>query len=95
MDAGRTITGLEALSILGLESQGNRLLRMAFPRGDGPKGTVMLVDTLDAEESMSRDFRFEVGVLSDDARIPLKAMMARMVTVSLVRDDGTLRHFNG
>jgi type VI secretion system secreted protein VgrG len=34
-------------------------------------------------------------LLSDDARIPLKAMMARMVTIALVREDGSLRYFNG
>lgn len=87
--------GTLALSILGLESQGNRLLRMHFPRDDGPAGTVMLANSIKAREEMSRDFRFDVEVLSDDAGIPLKAMMARMVTVSLVRDDGSLRYFNG
>jgi type VI secretion system secreted protein VgrG len=44
---------------------------------------------------VSRCFRFEVELLSDDARIPLKTMMARMVTISLVREDGSLRYFNG
>ena len=34
-------------------------------------------------------------MLSDDARIPLKAMMGKMVTVSLVREDSSLRYFNG
>jgi type VI secretion system secreted protein VgrG len=84
-----------ALSILGLTSQADRLLRMEFPQGDGPANTVMLVNSLTAYEEISRDFLFEVEVLSNDASIPLKAMMARMVTISLVRDDGTLRYFNG
>jgi len=84
-----------ALSALGLSAQSDRFLRMDFPRGDGPPGAVMLVNSLIAHEEISRDFRFEVEILSDDARIPLKALMGRMVTISLVRDDGSLRYFNG
>ncbi|MEO7497359.1 MAG: type VI secretion system tip protein TssI/VgrG, partial [Massilia sp.] len=48
-----------------------------------------------AHEEVSRGFRFEVEVLSDEPRIPLKMLMGRMVCVSLVRHDGSLRHFNG
>ena len=55
----------------------------------------MLANRLVAEEGLSRDFRYKVEVLSDNARIPLKKMMGKMVAVSLVREDGTLRHFNG
>lgn len=91
----RTVDRLAAaLTALGLDSQSNRLLRMEFPHGNGPD-SIMLVDSLKAYEELSRDFRFEVDVLSDDARIPLKAMMAKMVTISLVREDGSLRYFNG
>ncbi len=84
-----------ALSVMGRESQNKRLLRMHFPRNDGPADAVMLVNSLRAHEEISRDFRFDVEVISDDARIPLKKMMAKMVTISLVREDGTLRYFNG
>jgi type VI secretion system secreted protein VgrG len=77
------------------EEQNNRLLRLDFPRGGKPAGAIMLANKLVADEAMSRDFRFEVEVLSDDARIPLKDMIGKMATVSLVREDGTLRHFNG
>ncbi len=83
-----------ALSAFSTGSQHNRLLRISFPRDDGPD-SVLLVNTLCAREELSRCFRFEVELLSDDARISLKAMMARMVTISLVRDDGSLRYFNG
>lgn len=75
--------------------QSKRLLRLDFPSDDAPRGALMLVNQLVAHEEVSRDFRFEVEILSDDARIPLKAVMGRMVTVSLVREDGTLRFFNG
>lgn len=83
------------LSALGVDAQSNRLLNMDFPRGDGPADTVMLINSLSAHEEISRDFRFTAEVLSDDAGIALKALIARMVTISLVRNDGSLRHFNG
>ena len=76
------------------EAQHNRLLRLDFPSQDGPHA-ILLANRLEAHEELSRDFRFKVEVLSNDARIPLKAMMARMVTISLVRADGSLRYFNG
>lgn len=84
-----------ALSAFDLAAQERRLLRIDFPRGDGPAGAILLVNSLTAREEISRDFRFEAELLSDDAHISLKAMMGRMVTISMVRDDGTLRHFNG
>jgi len=74
--------------------QNKRLLRMDFPKEDGPFA-ILLPNKLTAHEEVSRAFRFEVEVLSDDACIPLKLMMARMVTISLVRAGGTLRYFNG
>ena len=86
--------GAEAFAALLSDPQGKRLLRMEFPREDGPKAT-MLANTLDAVEEVSRDFTYTVEVLSNDATISLKAVMGKMVTVSLVRDDGSLRYFNG
>jgi type VI secretion system secreted protein VgrG len=83
-----------ALSAFGGQSQHNRLLRLEFPFQDGPHA-LLLANRLEAHEEVSRGFRFKVEVLSDDARIPLKVMMARMVTISLVRADGSLRYFNG
>ncbi|MGI4859525.1 MAG: type VI secretion system Vgr family protein, partial [Janthinobacterium lividum] len=83
-----------ALSAFSYDAQHDRLVRMAFPRNDGPEA-ILLPNKMTAHEEVSRCFRFEVELLSDDARIPLKAMMARMVTISLVREDGSLRHFNG
>jgi len=83
-----------ALSVFSGDSQHNRLMRLEFPYEDGPHA-ILLPNTLRAHEEVSRSFRFDVEVLSDDARIPLKAMMAKMVTISLVRADGSLRYFNG
>src|SRR5471032_32812 len=76
------------------EAQGQRLLRMDFPRGDAP-ASLLLANAIHANEAVSCDFHIEVEVLSDDALIPLTAVMGKMVTISLVRDDGTLRYFNG
>jgi type VI secretion system secreted protein VgrG len=75
-------------------SQHNRLMRLDFPFKDGPPA-ILLPNKLVAHEEVSRSFRFDVEVLSDDPRIPLKIMMGRMVTISLVREDGSLRYFNG
>ncbi len=83
-----------ALSAFSGASQHNRLMRLDFPFKDGPPA-ILLPNKLVAHEEVSRSFRFDVEVLSDDPRIPLKKLMGRMVTISLVRDDGSLRYFNG
>jgi len=83
-----------ALSAFSGASQHNRLMRLDFPFKDGPPA-ILLPNNLVAHEEVSRGFRFDVEVLSDDPRIPLKIMMGRMVTISLVREDGSLRYFNG
>ncbi len=83
-----------ALSAFSGASQHNRLMRLEFPFKDGPPA-ILLPDKLVAHEEVSRGFRFDVEVLSDDPRIPLKLLMGRMVTISLVREDGSLRYFNG
>jgi type VI secretion system secreted protein VgrG len=94
MDGSQAIAAGAALSAFSYDAQHDRLLRLTFPRDDGPD-RILLPNRLKAHEEVSRCFRFEVELLSDDAQIPLKAMMARMVTISLVREDGSLRHFNG
>ena len=87
--------GMAALSVFGANAQTNRLMRMDFPRKDGPANAVMLINKVSMKEELSRDFRIEAEVLSDDAGIALKSMMGRMVTISLVRENGTLRYMNG
>ncbi len=83
-----------ALSAFSGQAQHNRLMRLDFPFEDGPPA-ILLPNRMAAHEEVSRGFRFDVEVLSDDARIPLKMLMGRMATVSLVRQDGSLRYFNG
>ena len=94
MDGSQAIAAGAALSAFSLDAQHDRLMRLEFPRNDGPD-RILLLNRLKAHEEVSRCFRFEAELLSNDAQIPLKAMMARMVTISLVREDGSLRYFNG
>jgi type VI secretion system secreted protein VgrG len=94
MFGSQAIAAGAARSIFCYGAQHDRLIRMHFPRDDGPD-SILLPNRLSAHEEVSRCFRYEAELLSDDARIPLKAMMGRMVTISLVREDGSLRYFNG
>ena len=94
MGESGVIAASAALSAFSGEAQHNRLMRLDFPFEDGPPA-ILLPNRLAAHEEVSRGFRFDVEVLSDDARIPLKMLMGRMATVSLVRQDGSLRYFNG
>lgn len=84
-----------ALATLVGDMQCDRLLRLHFPHGDGPAHIQFLANSLDASESLSRDFSCVVEVLSDDAAIALDKVMGKMVAIALVREDGTLRYFNG
>ncbi|MCC7596898.1 hypothetical protein IGS61_05330 [Janthinobacterium sp. FW305-129] len=63
------------------DMQGQRLLRLHFPHGDGPAGIQFLANSLAASESLSRDFSYVVEVLSDDAAIALDKVMGKMVTI--------------
>ncbi len=95
MDLNEAASDIATLSAFGTASQLHRLLRLDFPFDDGPKKGTLLVNTMHAREELSRDFCIDLELLSDDAFIPLKSMMAKMATVSLVRADGSLRYFNG
>lgn len=51
---------------------------------------------LSASEEMSRLFEFQVRAVGDPAQpVELRKLLAKPVTVSLMRDDGSYRHFNG
>ncbi|MDQ7955785.1 MAG: hypothetical protein RET84_07745, partial [Pseudomonadota bacterium] len=56
--------------------QSRRLLRLSFPDGDAPPGTdafgrtsppAIVIERLEAEEALSRDFRYELSLLADSA----------------------------
>ncbi len=95
MDLNEATADIAALSAFGKAAQLHRLLRLDFPFGGSPDQGTLLVNTMHAREELSRDFCIDLELLSDNAFIPLNAMMAKMATVSLVRADGSLRYFNG
>jgi type VI secretion system secreted protein VgrG len=74
--------------------QSTRLLRLSFPQNDGPQAKLM-VNRFIGTEYLSRDFAFNVELLSDDGRIELESMHGKLLCVSLVLADGTLRPFTG
>jgi len=74
--------------------QQTRLLRMSFPRNDGPPAR-LVINRFAGTEYVSRDFEFKVELLSDDAGIELEAMHGKLLCISLVQADGSLRPFTG
>lgn len=74
--------------------QNNRILRLAYPNKDAPAAE-FLVNKIDARESLSKDFEFKVELLSDEPSIALKEMQGKLLSIELVRQDGSLRYFTG
>ncbi|PMS14351.1 type VI secretion system tip protein VgrG [Trinickia dabaoshanensis] len=89
-------TNLSVQDLLKLASgmQNNRLLRLSFPQGDAPYD-ILLVNRLEGEEYLSRDFRFIVEILSDNAKLDPKDFVDKQISVELLRNDGSFRYFNG
>jgi type VI secretion system secreted protein VgrG len=77
-----------------LRSNAPRLLKLYFPRDDGPDAG-LLMNRLVASETVSTDFEFVVTALSDDPDIDAEEVQGKMVCVELLRGDGSVRHFNG
>ncbi|MDO3558515.1 type VI secretion system tip protein VgrG [Ralstonia pseudosolanacearum] len=84
--------------------QSNRLLGLSFPKDDAPTATdlrgrsvpvQMVVERLEAQEGLGQDFRFELTLLADSAGLVLADMLGKLLAVSLVKPDGTLRWFTG
>jgi len=94
MGESQEIAAGAARSAFGGASQHNRLMRLDFPLKEGPFA-ILRPNKLVAHEEVSRSFRFNVEVLANEAQIRLKMLMGRMVTISLAREDGSLRYFNG
>jgi type VI secretion system secreted protein VgrG len=74
--------------------QNNRILRLSFPNNDGPR-CEFVVEALDAVEGLSRDFEFTIEILSDNAKLALKDLQGKLLSVELVQKGGTLRYFSG
>lgn len=77
-----------------LDRQNARLIRLSFPKKDGP-ASELLINRFEGFESISRDFRFTLELLSEDAQIDLVALQGKQMCVSLVLPDGKLRPFTG
>lgn len=72
-------SGLSRLSTAGI-AQANRLLDLRTPLGENR----LVAETLSATEQLSGGaYRLEITALSDDAHIPLKALMGQPVTLRL------------
>lgn len=88
------VAAAQALNAFADGQQHNRILRLRFPNDDGPDATI-IPNSLDAHEGLSRDFHLNLQVVSDNARIALKDVQGKMVTAAVVREDGSMRYFNG
>ncbi len=71
-----------------------RLMKLTFPRHDGPAATLLINEML-AEENVSADFTFTLQLLSDNTDIALKDVQCKMVCVELLRANHSKRYFNG
>jgi len=89
-----TNLSIQDLRKLAAGMQNNRLLTLSFPNGDAPYRT-LLANRLEGEEHLSRDFRFTVEILSDDAKLDPKDFVDKQLSVQLLRNDGSFRYFNG
>ena len=76
------------------DRQHKRLLRLSFPNSDGPAARLM-VNKIEAFESLSKPFEFTVELISDEPNIALKDLQGKMMCVQMVRKDGSLRYFTG
>jgi len=72
-----------SLENLFIDYQHARILRLAFPNDDAPPSK-LLVNKLDADEGLSRDFEFTVELLSDDASLELKDLQGKLLSVDVV-----------
>ncbi len=74
--------------------QTRRLMRFAFVN-DAALTDKFVIERFSGSEYLSRDFSFDLELLSDDPNVALEDVQGRMVVVSLVRTDGSLRPFTG
>ena len=89
-----TDLSVQDLRELAAGPQKNRFLTLSFPDGDAP-GDIVLANRLEGEEFLSRDFRFIVEILSDNAKLDPKDFVGKQVSARLLRNDGGFRYFTG
>ncbi len=71
-----------------------RLMKLSFLHNDGPAAP-LLIESLHAEEELSKDFEYTAHVLSDNPEIALKDVQGKLIGIELTRDDGGKRWFTG
>jgi type VI secretion system secreted protein VgrG len=72
-------------------TQDNRLIAIDTPLGDD----VLLLQGFTGHEGISRLFRFNLDLLSDNNSISFDDIVGQNVTISVTLSDQTLRYFNG
>lgn len=82
-------------ALINEQRQARRILKLSFPKDDGPAATLLVANKLDAREGLSRDFHYTVEILSDRSDIALKDVLGKMMSIELSRTDGGQRWFNG
>lgn len=71
-----------------------RLLTLFFPCKDGPKAE-LLIESLVAEEELSRDFTYTATVLCLDSNLSMRELQAKLINIELLDQDLGVRHFSG
>jgi type VI secretion system secreted protein VgrG len=66
-----------SLEKLFIDYQHARILRLTFPNNDAPQSK-LLVNKLDADKELSRDFESTVELLSDNASLDLKDLQGKL-----------------
>jgi type VI secretion system secreted protein VgrG len=72
-------------------SQENRFIAIDTPLGDD----VLLLRGFSGYEGLSRLFRFDLDLLSEDTAIPFADIVGQNVTLTIALADGSTRYFNG
>ena len=72
-------------------TQENRVIAIDTPLGED----VLLLDGFSGEEGISRLFRFNLDLLSEDPAIVLKNIIGQRVTIRITLYDGNKRYVNG
>jgi type VI secretion system secreted protein VgrG len=72
-------------------TQENRFIAIDTPLGDD----VLLLRGFTGYEGMSRLFRFDLDLLSEDTAVPFADIVGQNVTLTIAMADGSTRYFNG
>jgi type VI secretion system secreted protein VgrG len=74
--------------------QHGRLLRLSYPNEDAPS-VRLVANRIKGKEHLSRGFQYTVELLSDDANITLEDVHGKLMCLSIVQANGSLRPYTG